>query len=324
MKDLNSIKSIYTKETADFKGEVEELMKGLDSIKSKHTKETAGFKGKVEELEGDKNHLTDQINRLVSEKDELHDKVLLLESDKDKLASECDDNKQLLGELRVESSDSTEKIANIEEKLKEERDLVTDLLANATASNDQGGSNKKVLIYINTSNRDMIFEHIAQQNGNNNIMWDVSEDIDSADMLLKYMQVKSHAKKMKKYHVIVLLLGPYDIVVNNKSGLDIFDTINKIVEIISHYTKVLISQSPPINFKITSTAVLNSRIAVHSGGNNISVLKLTEAFKDMLRSKSVGADEYTLSKEGALKCASWLLKKIEVSEYESFNNTEDV
>ncbi len=50
---------------------------------------------------------------------------------------------------------------------------------------------------------------------------------------------------------------------------------------------------------------------------------LTEAFREMPRSKSVGADGYILSNEGALKCARWLLREIKVPDYESSDDTED-
>ncbi len=61
---------------------------------------------------------------LVSEKVELRDQISELESNKDKLASDYDENKQLLEEIRAESIDSTKNVADLEEKLKEERDLV--------------------------------------------------------------------------------------------------------------------------------------------------------------------------------------------------------
>ncbi len=107
--------------------------------------------------------INDQINMLVSEKEELQDQISELESDKDKLASDYDENKQLLEENRAESNDSTKKIADLEEKLKEERDLVSDLLSNVPTGKSQEVFNKKVLIYTNTSNREMIVQHIAQQ-----------------------------------------------------------------------------------------------------------------------------------------------------------------
>ncbi len=50
---------------------------------------------------------------------------------------------------------------------------------------------------------------------------------------------------------------------------------------------------------------------------------LTEAFREMPRSKSVGADGCTLPNEGALKCARWLLREIKVPDYESSDDTED-
>ncbi len=50
---------------------------------------------------------------------------------------------------------------------------------------------------------------------------------------------------------------------------------------------------------------------------------LTEVCREMPCSKSVGADRYTVSNEGALKCACCLLREIKVPDYESSDDTED-
>jgi len=166
--------------------------------------------------------------------------------------------------------------------------------------------------------------------------WSQDTNVTTLDQLLDRVKSKQYAKKIAKYHCIVIAVGADDIMKGTYNGATVYE---KTMEIANHVvkvskTKVAICQPPPSRAKISEFVVLNSRVRIASDTANIQFITFEEAFKDTLKANSVLKNSSTLTEEGAKIYAIALCELLDIpdsirnqysssSENESSDETEE-
>ncbi len=318
--ELSTLKSNMKKGIDKLSSEKAKLIKDLNTIKAKAAIESATMTDQINSLIGDKDDmksgmdvLKSDINTLTANFDELEEKISILQTENNQLTLENDAIRNVRNDLKSEAVVYCSKIANLEIKLREEKEIVEQAMQSESFAKVPKANKIVIMVATHKINSNMVAGHLSKLKSD--FTWDVTDDLDTAEEMLIKMKQKSYLKKIKRCGGIIILMGLHEIVINGKNTIDTYETIEQLAKELAKYTKVFVSETTPTDNMAYNSKVLNSHLSrIPLSGNNISVIHLTDAYDEIPRFRSVVKNTFTLTDEGGEACAKWLVKEVGIND----------
>ena len=227
--------------------------KGTDDVQTKlgvAVNDNVKLKKDKDQLETEKNNLQTEIDKLTTDNAALNDKI-----------KGFNDQTTVIKDLNDEIEAKDTEISILNERLTEETEAKNELAQEAmkndcsSSKEPKGDTRQRLLLITDEKNKTIITDQIKDSK----FKWETLESINTVENVKDLISDSEFIRKLSTYHGIVIMLGGYDIMIQELSPNTVNEYMKEVISVILDKTKsfIILCETPPATGKLGMFTMYN-------------------------------------------------------------------